>query len=78
MQKYEPLYKAMPKIARRPPARAGVAYWAMAAAAAAELAAGLAPDEPEAALPLRVGEALEEPDAPLDLELAALVVRLPH
>ena len=77
MQKYESLYKAKPKMARRPPARAGVAYWAMAAAP--ELAAGLAPVEPEAAAPpLRVGEVPEEPDAPLDLALADFVVMLPH
>jgi hypothetical protein len=74
------VYKAMPKIARRPPASTGVAYWASEAAAAllGEEAAPLAPAEVAAGEPL-VREA--EPEAEPELEAAGvldLVVRLPH
>jgi hypothetical protein len=73
------IYKAMPKIAKRPPARTGVAY-CPSEAAAAWLAAAEAPLAPaevaEAAAPLvREAEPETELEAPGEF---ALVVRVPQ
>jgi hypothetical protein len=71
----------MPKMARRPPARTGVAYWesgaaaALLAAAEAALAAAEVAEDP--APPVR--EAEPEAEAELEaLEESALVVRVPQ
>jgi hypothetical protein len=73
------VYKAMPKTAKRPPARIGAPYWAKLAAAPWLGVGVLDALAPEAPLCLAVDEAPAEVEAEAE-ELAPLssMVRLPH